>query len=148
MRLSASNACWLIFNKKEMITHMYSIYNECFGNTTDWWEFLERAKGMLTDHAEDQKKLVRLFMAWKQACEWEVHGERFVAALPPSDVAQFLWGLTEMLIKNAGGLSAWEALSISERHTCSQAALQTLHHEIGEHRFASLSDAEKGATDL
>ena len=54
---------------KEMITHMYSIYNECFGNTTDWREFLERAKGMLTDHAEDQKKLVHLFMAWKQACE-------------------------------------------------------------------------------
>jgi len=55
----------------------------------------------------------------------------------------------EMLIKNfAGGLSAWEALSVGERHTRSQVALQTLHHQIGEQRFASLSDAEKGATDF
>jgi len=46
------------------------------------------------------------------------------------------------------GCDTWEALSVGEHHTHSQVTLQTLHHQMGEQRFASLSDAEKGAMDF
>ncbi|KAF9234476.1 hypothetical protein BU15DRAFT_65654 [Melanogaster broomeanus] len=44
---------------KDLINQMYTVYNECMGTALDWREFVEKVKGMLTDHAEDQKKLVR-----------------------------------------------------------------------------------------
>lgn len=57
---------------QELITEMYSTYNQCMNTAIDYREFVEKVKGMLTDHAEDQKKLVRLFLGWKQTCEREV----------------------------------------------------------------------------
>ncbi|KAG2118354.1 hypothetical protein BD769DRAFT_1362456, partial [Suillus cothurnatus] len=61
---------------KDVIHEMCTMYNECIvgatAGVTDPRELVTKVKGMLTDHAEDQKKLIHLFREWKEVCEREV----------------------------------------------------------------------------
>ncbi|KAG1846434.1 hypothetical protein F4604DRAFT_1884162 [Suillus subluteus] len=97
---------------KNQAAEMYSTYND----------------GMLTDHAEDQKKLVRLFAEWKRECKREVRGKKALARLPPADVVRLL---SEMM----------ENLHSSE-------VVCQLRMTLGEEQFTSLSSAEKEAVDF
>ncbi|KAF9237833.1 hypothetical protein BU15DRAFT_62857 [Melanogaster broomeanus] len=117
---------------KDLINQMYTVYNECMGTALDWREFVEKVKGMLTDHAEDQKKLVRLFLEWKQTCEREVCGERALATLPPDDITAYAWKMMQGILQDAGGPEGWEALAVEEQNRRLQHARCTLYHEIGE----------------
>ncbi|KIJ12215.1 hypothetical protein PAXINDRAFT_83254, partial [Paxillus involutus ATCC 200175] len=133
---------------QELLTSMSQTYNECMGSQLDWREVVEKVKGMLMDHAEDQKKLVRLFLEWKRLCEREVQGERALACLPPEDVAALLWQLMGKLLEEAGGLEGWESLSNEEQQRRTETARHALHHQIGVERFNLLSPAEQAATDF
>ncbi|KAG1805530.1 uncharacterized protein BJ212DRAFT_1303991 [Suillus subaureus] len=79
---------------KHQATEMYSTYNDVMGghNAADIQDFAPKVKGMLTDHAEDQKKLVHLFAEWKQECdyqqwdllspdEWQLHSNKAIHQL-------------------------------------------------------------------
>ncbi|KAG2125847.1 hypothetical protein BD769DRAFT_1388296 [Suillus cothurnatus] len=61
---------------KDMIHEMCTMYNECMvgsmAGVADPRELVTKVKGMLTDHTEDQKKLICLFREWKEACVREV----------------------------------------------------------------------------
>ncbi|KAG2126403.1 hypothetical protein BD769DRAFT_1668415 [Suillus cothurnatus] len=61
---------------KDVIHEMCTMYNECMvgatAGVTDPRELVTKVKGMLTDHAEDQKKLIHLFREWKEVYEREV----------------------------------------------------------------------------
>ncbi|KAG2031188.1 hypothetical protein BDR03DRAFT_936433 [Suillus americanus] len=78
---------------KSCTEDMYDTYNDVVGSTAgalDVRDFPSKVKGMLTDYAEDQKKIVRLFTEWKQLCEQE---EQF-DSLPQSkkdDIDFFVW---------------------------------------------------------
>ncbi|KAH7890481.1 hypothetical protein F5I97DRAFT_1973003 [Phlebopus sp. FC_14] len=133
---------------QEQLTTMCQVHNECMGDSLDWREFLDKVKGMLTDHAEDQKKLMRLFIEWKKACEREIQGERALACLPSEDITEYTWKTMEKLIEEAGGLKGWEALPKDEQQKRTETARHMLHHKIGVERFASLSPAEQEATDF
>ncbi|KAF9231631.1 hypothetical protein BU15DRAFT_68173 [Melanogaster broomeanus] len=133
---------------KDLINQMYTVYNECMGTALDWREFVEKVKGMLTDHAEDQKKLVRLFLEWKQTCEREVCGERALATLPPDDITAYAWKMMQGILQDAGGPEGWEALAVEEQNRRLQHARCTLYHEIGVENFSLLSQDEKDATDF
>ena len=97
---------------KYRASSIYSAYNEIRGSErgADIREFPAKVKGMLTDHAEDQRKLVRLFKDWKLACEREVRGERALAILPPSDVLRHLSIMMDDLVVTAGGPHIWDTL--------------------------------------
>ncbi|KAG1874805.1 hypothetical protein F4604DRAFT_1924926 [Suillus subluteus] len=127
---------------------MYTAYNECMDHSQDLQEFAVKSKGMLTDHAEDQKKLVRLFTEWKWTCEREVRGERALASLPLDDITHIIDCMMECIIATAGGIKGWDALSLDEQHRCTEAAHQQLHVHVGEEHFAALTDAEKEAVDF
>ncbi|KAG2145926.1 hypothetical protein DEU56DRAFT_870202 [Suillus clintonianus] len=127
---------------------MYAAYNECMDHSQDPREFAAKSKGMLTDHVEDQKKLVRLFMEWKRTCEREVRGERALASLPLDDITRIIDHMMECIIAAAGGVNGWDALSLDEQHRRTKAAHQQLHVHVGEQHFASLTDAEKEAVDF
>jgi hypothetical protein len=118
------------------------------GNVADPRELVTKVKGMLTDHAEDQKKLVRLFRKWKEACEREVRGERALATLPPDDVVALLWQMTDGAIVAAGGIEGWEALPAEERDRRSSEAQVQLHAKIGQERFSMLTMAEQESIDF
>ncbi|KAG1751721.1 hypothetical protein EDB19DRAFT_1893106 [Suillus lakei] len=69
---------------KHQANEMYSTYNDVMGghNTADIQDFAPKVKGMLTDHAEDQKKLV-------------LCGEKALTCLPPADVVHLLSEMME-----------------------------------------------------
>ncbi|KAG1774335.1 hypothetical protein EV702DRAFT_1200582 [Suillus placidus] len=115
---------------------MYDTYNDVVGSTAgalDVCDFLSKVKGMLTDHVEDQKKLVWLFTKWKQSCEQEVQGERALVTLPPDDVVHLLWEMTESLI--------------NEVELLLQCASQPVV-QIGQEQFGSLPQSEKDVIDF
>ena len=41
-----------------------------------------RIHGMLTDHAADQKKLVRNIEEWRRECYFQLQGERVLLSMP------------------------------------------------------------------
>jgi hypothetical protein len=99
---------------KDVIHEMCTMYNECMiGAMTgveNPRELVTKVKGMLTDHVEDQKKLVHLFREWKEVCEREVRGKQALATLPPDNVIALLWQTTEGAIVAAGGIEGWESV--------------------------------------
>ncbi|KAJ8586433.1 hypothetical protein M405DRAFT_908639, partial [Rhizopogon salebrosus TDB-379] len=100
------------------------------------------------DHAEDQKKLVRLFVDWKQECEREIRGEKALACLPPDDVIRLLLETMENAMEAAGGPQGWDMLSPDKRQVHCIEANRQLRITIGEEQFASLSSAEKETVDF
>jgi hypothetical protein len=136
---------------KSHIEGMYDSYNDVVGGTAgalDVCDFPSKVKGMLTDHAEDQKKLIWLFTEWKQSCEREVRGERALATLPPDDVIHLLWEMTESLINEAGGIDRWDRLGIDEQQSCYSNAHHNLLVQIGQEQFDSLPQSEKDNIDF
>ncbi|KAF9233214.1 hypothetical protein BU15DRAFT_54211 [Melanogaster broomeanus] len=138
---------------KELINRMCTVYDACMAasgqeKTMNPLELVAKVKGFLTDHAEDQKKLVRLFIEWKEACEREVRGRRAISVLPPNDVATLLWQVMDGAVGGAGGPEGWDALPAEVRKSRTEDALRQLHIQLGKERFASLSDEEKDAVDF
>ena len=129
---------------------MYDTYNSIRSSqtTADAREFPIKAKGMITDHAEDQRKLVRLFEGWKQATEREVRGERALSTFPPAVLLPHLGTMTDKLMASAGGPAAWDVLPPEERQVLANAAIRELRIAVGELVFSQLSEAEKGAVDF
>ena len=106
--------------QQELIDRMYKVYNESPLRCQKHLNLLEFARlvtGMNTDHAEDQKKLFHLFLAWKESCEHEMCSEEALLAASLSDVLPFLWREPENNISAAGGYDAWTALTTDEHET-------------------------------
>src|SRR5882724_5702823 len=99
---------------------MYKVYNESpLGRQKPLnpLEFARFVTGMNTDHAEDQKKLFRLFMAWKESCEREMQGQEAILSASLAEVIPLLWKEIQQNIADAGGLASWEALPPNERES-------------------------------
>ena len=69
-------------------------------------KFARLVAGMSTDHAEDQKKLFRLFEAWKVSCEREMRGEEAFLSASLTEIIPLLWKETQKNIKDVGGMAA------------------------------------------
>jgi len=97
---------------KDLISCMYTTYNAsplgCH-KPYDMWNFSRLVTGMNTDHAEDQKKLVRLFKEWKGSCEREMRGEEAILSASLADLIPLCWEETEKNIASAGGRDGWDA---------------------------------------
>ena len=130
---------------KDMITRMYEVYNASplgCQKPLNPLEFARLVTGMNTDHAEDQKKLVRLFQTWKAACEREMRGQEAILSASLADLIPLLWEETERNIANAGGHSAWQALSADQREEHEHEAYRRVCIHIGEDRFDALTPDE------
>ncbi|KAI0081517.1 hypothetical protein K474DRAFT_1756085, partial [Panus rudis PR-1116 ss-1] len=113
-------------------------------------EVLAKLKGWGSDHAEDQKKFVRLLQEWKREVEREARGERTLyswASTAPAQFIAYLLRASEQMVQSAGGMEAWERLSPVEQEECAQPVLQRLKIEIGEEVFSGLSAEDQELID-
>ncbi|KIM88216.1 hypothetical protein PILCRDRAFT_3255 [Piloderma croceum F 1598] len=102
---------------KDLVKRMYKVYNESpLGHHRPFnpLEFAQLVAGMNTDHAEDQKKLFRLFETWKASCKREMCGAEAILSASLADLIPLLWKEAEQNVADAGGLAGWEALSPDE----------------------------------
>ncbi|KAF7966578.1 hypothetical protein HWV62_37835 [Athelia sp. TMB] len=106
-------------------------------------EFARFVVGMNTDHAEDQKKLVRLFLAWKESVEKELRGEEAMFSSSLSELLPLLTEETERNITDAGGLQAYQALSADERESRERDAYKRVAMRLGEEKLDALSPEER-----
>jgi hypothetical protein len=98
---------------------------------------------MNTDHAEDQKKLVRLFKEWKGSCEREMRGEEAALSASLADLIPLCWEETEKNIASAGGRDGWDALSPDEREQREKDSYQRICIHLGEDAIDAMSPEER-----
>ncbi|KAH9885777.1 hypothetical protein C8Q73DRAFT_814396 [Cubamyces lactineus] len=114
----------------------------------DTQNFLRKVYGMLTDHAEDQKCLKRLFAEWKQQVDREVRGERAIADLAPLDLLPILAEEVSTAVGDAGGAEVWSALTTEQLDKANVAIRRSVITRLGEDAYAALPESEKQLADL
>jgi hypothetical protein len=131
---------------KDLIDRMYKVYNESpLGRQRPLnpLEFARFVTGMNTDHAEDQKKLFRLFEAWKASCEREMRGEEALLSASLAEIIPLLWKEVEQNIVAVGGMAAWEALPPDERQSREVAAYRRVCSNLGEDELDKLTPEQR-----
>ncbi|EPQ53476.1 hypothetical protein GLOTRDRAFT_130812 [Gloeophyllum trabeum ATCC 11539] len=123
----------------------YALWNESplAKEKLDWRELLPKLKGILTDHAEDQKKLARLFQVWKDRVDREIRGEEVLLGKSSAELVAILCDVNHRKILDAGGIAAWDNLPDEEQIERDRKAFQELLMQYGEEAFQKLSDEEK-----
>jgi hypothetical protein len=111
-------------------------------------EFFKLLKGMHTDHAEDQKKLVHLIQALKEAYERESRGETELLSMDVVQLLPILLEVGQRMVEHAGGPDAWDSLSKEDQEARHQESYRELCREVGSKQFESLSSEEKRSVDL
>jgi hypothetical protein len=111
-------------------------------------EFFKLLKGMHTDHAEDQKKLVRLIEALKQAYERESRGETELLSMEMVQLLPLLLEVGRRTVERASGPDIWISLSKEDQEARNQEGYRELCREYGCRKFETLSDEEKRSVDL
>ncbi|KAI5833286.1 hypothetical protein K523DRAFT_413413 [Schizophyllum commune Tattone D] len=137
----------------DLVEDIYDIGRELFGYGSDgareWREFWNKLTGMMSDHAEDQKKLFRLLKAFKERIEREKRGERWVhETLGANGLLVCLTSISQGLVQDAGGIAAWEALTADVRSARYADARRHFFHEVGEAAFDVLPAEAKVDVDF
>lgn len=78
-------------------------------------DIASKIKGVSTDHAEDQKKLVCFIWDWKQTCDQEAQGKNVLNSAALSEILPLISKANEKKIANVGGAGAWDGLSGMEQ---------------------------------
>lgn len=103
---------------------------------------------MMTDPANDQKKLRALFFAVQQRMEREVRGEGAFLRLTNARLLEAIYQLTQGKITAAGGMAAWDALPAHKHAARSSSLHAELCQSYGQEEFDVLSQAEKDEIDF
>ncbi|KAJ7908522.1 hypothetical protein B0H13DRAFT_1617392 [Mycena leptocephala] len=134
-----------------LIEEMYEVYNASpLGqrNPQDLRTFFVKITGMMTDHANDQKKLRDLFEQLKQRMERELRGERALLRLSSPELLTAIHKLTEEKIMAAGGIAAWDALPAEDRVARSNNLHAELCQKFGQAEFDALPQDVKDSVDF
>ncbi|KAJ2971055.1 hypothetical protein NUW54_g12592 [Trametes sanguinea] len=129
----------------------YDIYNASprgQKNPADQRTFATKITGMLTDHAEDQKKLVRLVQDWKRGCDRELRGETARAKMPVTELLLVVAEETTAAMEREGGAAAWDQLSPEELESQNIQIARAVILRVGEEAYNELSDDERSLADL
>ncbi|EIW58834.1 uncharacterized protein TRAVEDRAFT_101714, partial [Trametes versicolor FP-101664 SS1] len=110
--------------------------------------FLQKVHGMLTDHAEDQKRLKKLFEEWKRGADRELRGERAMEELAPLDLLPILAEEAAAAVERAGGTDAWAQLSPDELDAENLCIRKSIIKRLGEAAYNNLPEADKQVADL
>ncbi|EJF56359.1 hypothetical protein DICSQDRAFT_71664 [Dichomitus squalens LYAD-421 SS1] len=105
--------------------------------------FWTKVCGMMTDHAEDQKKLAKVIHEWKLAMSRELRTERAVAQAPLPELLLALAEETNAAVARAGGADAWSQLSSEEIKTENLMIQQSVANRLGEEAYNALPDTER-----
>ncbi|TBU51131.1 hypothetical protein BD310DRAFT_835246 [Dichomitus squalens] len=135
---------------KSIIQSFHDTYNASpLGqhNEADARLFWMKVCGMMTDHAEDQKKLAKVIHEWKLATSREVRTERAVAQAPLPELLLALAEETNAAVARAGGADAWSQLSSEEIETENLRIQQSVANHLGEEAYGALEDTERLVAD-
>ncbi|CUA77938.1 hypothetical protein RSOLAG22IIIB_12921 [Rhizoctonia solani] len=95
-----------------------------------------KLRGVLTDHAADQKRLLELIQNWKRNCDRELRGLDALTSMSPDDQLQVLWShMKQASIQ----LDNWSDIPSEQRHALLHDAWLTLAIQAGEAEFRKLS---------
>ncbi|KAA1466166.1 hypothetical protein DENSPDRAFT_768715 [Dentipellis sp. KUC8613] len=111
-------------------------------------EVLRKVKGMLSDHANDQKSLAAQFELWKKDSDRQERGAQVVASMSTEQLAIFGMRLAEQNVADAGGYENWEALSNEVKDKNKREAYHRALVALGNAHFKSLTVEEQRWVDL
>lgn len=110
-----------------------------------WREFVSKLRGMMTDHANDQKLMIQLFTQWKRELEREARGSKHLSSLLPLELLELM---AKALADNGKELTAWSTLSQEEQVWRTGATFRKLCLSTGEAEFQRLLPKEQFKVDL
>lgn len=87
---------------------------------------------MGSDHAEDQKKLVRLLEEWKEIEAKYFQGEEYLRSLSTQALVPNIVQAAHEKMEEVGGAEVWAGLSEEERQKYDNAAMQKVCERFGE----------------
>lgn len=131
---------------QDLMDRMYKAYNESpLGRRKpiNPLEFARFMTGMITDHAEDQKKLVRMLEAWKVSCEREMRGQEALLTASLADLMPMLVAESERNVAEAGGLEAWNMLPADVREAKEITGYRRFCCVVGEQKLNELTPEER-----
>ncbi|EIM84711.1 uncharacterized protein STEHIDRAFT_60676, partial [Stereum hirsutum FP-91666 SS1] len=111
-------------------------------------EFLRHLKGMLSDHAADQKRLYRLLAAWKAEVTRVDLGWNVIHELELLQVMTLFSDIQEQMVNAVGGQSAWDSLSPSVRDEHISSGLDSLAFKLGSELYPNLPADERHEMEL
>ncbi|KAL1672527.1 hypothetical protein EV122DRAFT_224505 [Schizophyllum commune] len=138
----------------DLVEQLYEVGRDFLEDGTDdgareWREFWNKLTGMMSDHAEDQKKLFRLLREYKKRIEREGRGERFVHnILGANGMDICLSSISNKLVQQSGGVEAWEVLAPEERAERLAEGRRTFFRQVGEASFDALPAEAKTDVDF
>ncbi|KAI0683922.1 hypothetical protein C8T65DRAFT_749159 [Cerioporus squamosus] len=120
------------------------------GQTVDLEIFALKLRGVGGDHAADQLKTTRKMQDWKKEMTYlSLACNHLTSGPEPSHALQNLTlEVTASVIAAAGGLTAWEELSVEDRVGSFAAKLRTAMMNVGKDVYAELPAEEKRPLDL
>ncbi|KAL7282534.1 hypothetical protein ACG7TL_004005 [Trametes sanguinea] len=110
--------------------------------------FLQKVHGMLTDHAEDQKRLKKLFAEWKRCADRELRGERAMQEIAPLDLLPILAEEAAAAVERAGGADAWSQLEPDQLEVKNLHIRERIIGRLGEAAYEDLPETDKELADL
>lgn len=128
------SCCQLL--KRAPLGHDTEVNSRIFGT---------KLRGILTDHASDQKLLVKLLHSWKVRCDRELRGEALLAKMPADEQLRALSGHLEAACSSVG---SWDSLSPDQQGQIMHDAWSALTLAMGDQAFQELTSDEQQATDL
>ncbi|OSC96596.1 hypothetical protein PYCCODRAFT_1378837 [Trametes coccinea BRFM310] len=134
-----------------LTSSFYNIYNASprgRESPADQRTFATKITGMLTDHAEDQKKLVRLIQGWKTTCDRELRGEKERARMPVAELLLIVAEETTAAIEREGGTVAWDQLSAEDLERRNTEIARAVILRVGEDAYEELPGDERDLADL
>ncbi|RDX46785.1 hypothetical protein OH76DRAFT_1442708 [Lentinus brumalis] len=136
---------------EEMMDDFHQIYNDSprgLATPADARLFPTKVTGILTDHAEDQKKLVRLFAARKKICDRILRGERVLKGTPEEHFHYLISEETHAALERLGGPDAWAELLPEQLDVETTRIREAVVMRLGEDDYAQLSEEERELVDL
>ncbi|KEP45955.1 hypothetical protein V565_228100 [Rhizoctonia solani 123E] len=104
-----------------------------------------KLRGILTNHAADQKRFHRLMQEWKRNCDRE---ERAVSVLKQLSTEEQLYALSKYLDSAAESISDWRLLPNDQQAAIMHDAWFALAAQIGESEFQKLDPNSQFDTDF
>lgn len=139
---------------KSMTTLYYDVYNSSprgKAKPEDHRTFASKISGALTDHAEDQKKLVRTeIQEWKVSDDLELRGAKALAAdeVPLVELLPILSEEVTKAVERAGGPEAWAQLDPEELAARDLEVTKAVNQRVGTAVFEALPEEERRVARL
>jgi hypothetical protein len=131
------------------IREILSVYTRCFTGkiTLEYWKiFITKMVGGMTDHASDQKLLIKLIMNWKRLIDRELRGQNVLLA--EKSPVELLQMISDHLHSNDSVPVDWKLLPEDEQAKLVAEAWRSICIPFGEDAYSKLSPAEQRKVDM